>query len=123
MNAEPKFELVDDGKYVPVKRRKKKRKTAGRRQKEIRRKIRGAQRVRDWLWDYKKEHPCACGENDPACLDFHHVGDKKMAMSKGRTMGSVLRELPFCIVICANCHRKIHVRDESSVELQMGFEI
>jgi hypothetical protein len=67
--------------------------------------------ARDWMWRYKSEHPCSCGEKDPACLDFHHVGEKHREMTKARTMTQVLKELPFCVVICANCHRKLHARE------------
>jgi predicted HNH restriction endonuclease len=55
-------------------------------------------------------------------LDFHHVGEKKLKMNKARTMRSMLAELPFCVVMCANCHRKLHAR-ETEDEPQMGFEL
>jgi hypothetical protein len=54
-----------------------------------------------------------CGERDPVCLDFHHVSG-----SKDFSLGDVMRgrysverikaELRKCIVVCANCHRKLH---------------
>ena len=34
---------------------------------------------REWYAEYKSALSCECGENHPACLDFHHVdeGTKK----------------------------------------------
>jgi hypothetical protein len=54
-----------------------------------------------------------CGENNPACLDFHHVDPttKKNLISQIWTCSKVLQEeLEKCIVLCANCHRKHHKR-------------
>lgn len=54
---------------------------------------------------------CACEENLPACLDFHHVGnkDKNIAcLVAGHNLRRLCDELNKCVVICANCHRKHH---------------
>lgn len=35
-------------------------------------------KIKDWLKDYKKTLQCEeCGENHPACLDFHHIDPSK----------------------------------------------
>lgn len=55
-------------------------------------------------------HGCRlCIEREPCCLDFHHV------LPKARNLGQCLeqvtrfeRELVKCVVLCANCHRKVH---------------
>ena len=58
---------------------------------------------------------CAlCSEREPACLDFHHVDPttKSFTLSKSgkgdRTWEAVSREITKCVVLCANCHRKVH---------------
>lgn len=61
----------------------------------------------------KLKHGCAlCNENDPCCIDFHHLKEKKIAISKvAYVSGSVkflLEEMKKCVCVCANCHRKIH---------------
>ncbi|QCC55843.1 homing endonuclease associated repeat-containing protein [Natronorubrum bangense] len=55
-----------------------------------------------------------CAEQDPACLDFHHVDEdeKEMAVGKmisfGYSRDRIKAEIEKCIVLCANCHRKEH---------------
>ena len=65
--------------------------------------------------DYKKTLSCAkCGEAETCCLDFHHLDptqkDKSVAqfMTDNNGFAKALREIEKCIVVCANCHRKIH---------------
>jgi hypothetical protein len=84
---------------------------------EIARVAKRKQELRDWLDDYKTRLICElCGEKHPACLDFHH----RDATSKDFSVGSikehgwgkerVLNEIQKCMVVCANCHRKIHAK-------------
>ncbi len=56
-----------------------------------------------------------CGYNDFSCLpvfEFHHMsGDKDLNVSSYRRTirkNTFLKEIQKCIVVCANCHRKIH---------------
>lgn len=70
-------------------------------------------RVRDFVWEYKKAHPCKqCGESDPACLDFHHRDEKDKTDHMARVMKcgmkATIAEIAKCDVLCANCHRKHH---------------
>lgn len=64
------------------------------------------------IQEYKLAHPCGCGETEVACLEFHHKNPKKkdFVVSSGmnRQWKKVLVEMEKCIVVCANCHRKIH---------------
>lgn len=71
--------------------------------------------------EYKKTLSCEiCGENHPATLDFHHKdkSEKKMivsdAVGRGYSKKNIKSEIEKCIVLCANCHRKIHY-DEMTV--------
>lgn len=63
--------------------------------------------------DWKKTLVCSkCGEKETICLDFHHINmnekEKNVITFLGTGFNSVNRELKKCIVVCANCHRKIH---------------
>ena len=68
---------------------------------------------RKWFEDFKSQHGCAiCPENDPCCLDFHHPrDDKEFNISKHVTNLSIdelVIEMNKCVLVCANCHRKLH---------------
>ncbi|MXV61563.1 hypothetical protein GS429_05685 [Natronorubrum sp. JWXQ-INN-674] len=69
---------------------------------------------RRWVHSRKRESGCGrCDESDPACLDFHHHGDKKEAtvaklVSNGHLIDRIRSEIDRCLVLCANCHRKEH---------------
>lgn len=49
------------------------------RERQAGKKIRRRQRLRRWLDEYKRNQcECLrCSEDHPACLDFHHVGEKQ----------------------------------------------
>lgn len=55
-----------------------------------------------------------CSEDDPICMDFHHLDPKTKnfevgyAASLGLKWESVEAEIRKCVVVCANCHRKVH---------------
>lgn len=56
-----------------------------------------------------------CGENDPALLDFHHndAGQKEFTIAArihSIPLERLSGEIEKCIVLCANCHRKLHAR-------------
>jgi len=60
----------------------------------------------------KKNGCVTCGENHPAALDFHHI-DKNTKYKSISKMGEhpptqVQKEINKCIVLCSNCHRKLH---------------
>jgi hypothetical protein len=60
---------------------------------------------------YKRKNGCKfCDEKDACCLDFHHVNNKKNNVSAlvGCGLNRVWEEIKKCILVCANCHRKIH---------------
>lgn len=68
-----------------------------------------------YLQEYKSTHPCIfCGEYHPVCLDFHHLvpSDKRKEVSRMVTDGNGLKtidiEINKCIVLCRNCHAKLH---------------
>ncbi len=69
----------------------------------------------EWYKDLKKDKSCIiCCESESVCLDFHHIdGDNKdylvsqmqySTYSKER----ILKEMEKCVILCSNCHRKVH---------------
>lgn len=64
--------------------------------------------------DYQREKGCYfCNENEPACLDFHHKdpSEKKFNIShycKRFPIERTFKEIEKCVVVCANCHAKVH---------------
>jgi hypothetical protein len=69
---------------------------------------------REWFQNLKQQLVCIrCGESESCCLDFHHrdpstkLGTVSNLYQKGRK--AVLEEIKKCDVLCANCHRKLHV--------------
>jgi HNH endonuclease len=72
--------------------------------------------ARDYVYNYLLTHPCeSCGETDPRVLEFHHVGEKDMAVTTmtggGYSIERIKAELEKCQVLCANCHRRITVEE------------
>jgi hypothetical protein len=90
---------------------------------QIERNQKWRQSVRDWFAEFKASLSCSrCGENHPACLEFHHHDPSqkevtinyalwKLAWGKER----ILAEAAKCTVLCSNCHRKLHWDETQSV--------
>jgi hypothetical protein len=61
---------------------------------------------------YKSNVGCfVCEEKDPCALDFHHPNEKKAEVStlvKRKNKQRLCEEIARCVVICSNCHRKLH---------------
>ena len=81
--------------------------------------------IRSIILNFKLQHKCCiCGESEPCCLDFHHLHDKKFEIgySMDVTVENLMEEIEKCIVLCANCHRKLHAGkyDHPSVRLDGG---
>lgn len=105
---------------MPVKDKEKKKEIAKRHYKKHAAKIKAATKInkdkyRQRWRDYKATLSCIqCGENHPATFDFHHVVRSKdnKKVNKLLTNGNykaALKEIEErCIVLCANCHRKLH---------------
>ncbi len=69
---------------------------------------------------FKKTLRCSrCPEKHPACLDFHHRDPKKKDMALyqvinvgGWSWEHIMKEVAKCEVLCANCHRKEHYKED-----------
>lgn len=69
--------------------------------------------ISEWFKKLKQTLKCEkCGEDHPACLEFHHINpeEKELEISKLVKVSKkkVIEEIKKCIVLCANCHRKLH---------------
>ena len=76
-------------------------------------------RVRAWLLDYLKLHPCVdCGETNPIVLEFDHTDRSEKhfnigeAASRRMSLRRVQAEVEKCEVRCANCHRRKTYKEE-----------
>lgn len=61
-----------------------------------------------------------CGENHPAILDFHHLDPIQKDFSIGTCihrygMKRIQKEISKCIVLCSNCHRKLHWNERNAI--------
>ena len=75
------------------------------------------QLAREFVYEYLLAHPCTnCGEADPAVLEFHHVGEKGWEVGRMIAQGygteAIAQEISQCIVLCANCHRRLTAREK-----------
>ena len=72
--------------------------------------------AREFVYRYLLTHPCtSCGESDPAVLEFHHVGKKTWEVGRMIAQGygtdAIAAEISQCIVLCANCHRRLTAKE------------
>jgi len=72
--------------------------------------------ARDYVYQYLLSHPCEiCGERDPIVLEFHHVGEKDMTITRmvsgGWSIKRIQAELDKCQVLCASCHRRVTAKE------------
>lgn len=61
--------------------------------------------------EYKSSRGCAfCSERTPCCLDLHHLNPEEKEDNAGdiMTWKAFLKEAEKCVVVCRNCHAKIH---------------
>ena len=66
---------------------------------------------RKFISEYRKLHPCECGEDCEICLDFHHTGKKEEHITRAICdwgLDRLKEEVSRCKVLCANCHRMEH---------------
>lgn len=59
-----------------------------------------------------------CGENHIATLDFHHLDPLQKDKSVTKFIYSpkkLEQEINKCIVLCSNCHRKLHWKEKNNI--------
>lgn len=76
-------------------------------------------KIKKWFDEYRSNLKCAhCPENHIACLDFHHLNkDEKYRevswlVAQGWGIEVIEKEIEKCIVLCSNCHRKLHFNEK-----------
>jgi hypothetical protein len=75
-----------------------------------------------WYAELKSKLVCTCGQDHPACLQFHHLDRTSkelslaVAIHRGFGRARIMREIAKCIVLCANCHAKLHARERTDAE-------
>jgi hypothetical protein len=76
---------------------------------------------REWL----KTLCCSkCGENDHACLEFHHRDPSQKEIEISKAVSYVWsderleEEIKKCDILCSNCHRKLHrdIREQKDIK-------
>lgn len=65
------------------------------------------------IQEYKATQKClCCKESDPVCLEFHHIDPNEkefgIANGLGNNWDKILKEIEKCVVLCSNCHKKVH---------------
>lgn len=70
---------------------------------------------KEWFYEYLSDKSCInCGEVENVCLDHHHVNPEEKhdgighMLTELRSIESILKEIDKCVIICSNCHRKLH---------------
>jgi hypothetical protein len=81
--------------------------------KQFERNNKNKKRYKDKIDEYKSSIGCSkCGEKEACCLDFHHLEESNKIANVSRlrivSQKKAWKEIEKCIVICANCHRKLH---------------
>jgi hypothetical protein len=68
-----------------------------------------------WFRELKSSTGCTqCSENHWACLEYHHLDSKtkdrevSRMVSDGMGRERILAEMTKCVILCSNCHRKLH---------------
>ena len=67
-----------------------------------------------WVREFKLRYGCAlCPERHIACLEFHHLNPAEKDVDISQIIGHwsmqhLEREIAKCVVLCSNCHRKLH---------------
>lgn len=60
---------------------------------------------------WKRARGCTvCGETEPWVLDMHHLDPttKESNSAASATLPTFLKEADKCVLLCSNCHRKVH---------------
>jgi len=80
--------------------------------------IRARTKFRRQMRTWKEYYGCSeCGETFGPCLELHHPNsDKERNPSDSGSFKQFLKEAEKCIILCANCHRKLHWEMEIELE-------
>lgn len=87
-------------------------------------------KIDDYIREYKHRLGCyECGEDNADILVFHHLDpDTKLddisnLVKRNVSYDIILDEIEKCIVLCWNCHRKLHLELDFENKLGNGYNI
>jgi len=76
------------------------------------------EKLRIYIKSFLEKHPCSkCDEADTRCLVFHHSDRKgkektiSEMVKKVRSLENIQKEMDKCIVLCQNCHNRLHISE------------
>lgn len=80
---------------------------------------------REFLAKYFEGKCCYhCKETNPVTFDFHHLDETKKEFTLGgshmRKWANIVTEIDKCVILCNNCHRKVH---HSGLILQLPYTV
>lgn len=64
--------------------------------------------------NFKKLNRCCfCDEKHVCCLDYHHLDPNNKEfeigyLARAKSVNKIIDEIKKCVIVCANCHRKLH---------------
>lgn len=81
--------------------------------KQVRKRILSQRKLAaDFVNKLRSQGCSLCTEKEACCIDFHHVKNKSYLISRllqsNPSEKIVMEEINKCILLCANCHRKVH---------------
>ena len=86
---------------------------AGEKEKQVKRVVENKKNVYNKYKEWKQDKSCACcGEDADECLELHHIdpnakdGHPSHMITRG--WKKFLEEAAKCVVLCSNCHKKVH---------------
>lgn len=104
-------------KHIEDRRESRRRWYRNNKEKEMKKARERERKIAEWYINYKLKLGCSqCGENHPACIEFHHKDpikkddDISMLVHDGCSIETIKKEIDKCIVLCSNCHRKFHYK-------------
>jgi hypothetical protein len=70
-------------------------------------------KMRKFVIELRSKGCSLCSEQDPCCIDLHHMNDKDFSISTAINHSRVgwpklIKEINKCVLLCSNCHRKVH---------------
>jgi len=88
---------------------------------------RAVKRNRKYVEKDKLNRPCPCGEAEPCCLSYHHTDNNKTGnisdmVNRGYSITRIQKEIDKCIVLCLNCHAKLHNKARETVTPSTDIE-
>lgn len=80
-----------------------------------------------YINEYKIKNPCQiCGEDNIHCIEFHHKNEEEKdfniySVGKSCSIKKLQKEINKCIVVCKNCHIKIHYEEMGTDHMKIGI--